>query len=112
VPLSGADFSEGMIWLFREKLATAGAIKILFERFDATLRPAGHIAMPPRHGTLRANRRDRSLQPIIDTQKFQLASHRRSSDLSNPIESEWLSIFQVFRTVQVRVEDKRPGISR
>jgi IS5 family transposase len=33
------------IWLFREKLTTAGAIKTLFERFDATLRRAGYIAM-------------------------------------------------------------------
>ena len=33
------------IWLFREKLTTAGAIKRLFEQFDATLRQAGYIAM-------------------------------------------------------------------
>jgi transposase, IS5 family len=33
------------IWLFREKLTKAGAIKTLFERFDATLREAGYIAM-------------------------------------------------------------------
>jgi hypothetical protein len=33
------------IWLFREKLATAGAIKRLFEQFDAMLRHAGYIAM-------------------------------------------------------------------
>ena len=33
------------IWLFREKLTKAGAIKTLFERFDATLRQAGFIAM-------------------------------------------------------------------
>jgi IS5 family transposase len=33
------------IWLFREKLSKAGAIKGLFERFDATLRAAGYIAM-------------------------------------------------------------------
>lgn len=33
------------IWLFREKLTKAGAIKPLFERFDATLRAAGYIAM-------------------------------------------------------------------
>jgi hypothetical protein len=33
------------IWLFREKLTQAGAIKTLFERFDATLRQAGYIAM-------------------------------------------------------------------
>jgi transposase, IS5 family len=32
------------IWLFREKLTKAGAIKTLFERFDATLREAGYIA--------------------------------------------------------------------
>jgi transposase, IS5 family len=31
--------------LFREKLTKAGAIKTLFERFDATLRKAGYIAM-------------------------------------------------------------------
>jgi transposase, IS5 family len=33
------------IWLFREKLTKASAIKTLFERFDATLRQAGYIAM-------------------------------------------------------------------
>ena len=33
------------IWLFRERLTKAGAIKTLFERFDATLRQAGFIAM-------------------------------------------------------------------
>src|SRR4029077_12507305 len=48
------------IWLFREKLTKAGAIGPLFERFDATLRQSGYIAMsgpifcagrfaPPRH---------------------------------------------------------------
>ena len=33
------------IWLFREKLTTSGAIKRLFEQFDAMLRQAGYIAM-------------------------------------------------------------------
>src|ERR1700738_4387756 len=33
------------IWLFREKLTKAGAIGPLFERFDATLRQSGDIAM-------------------------------------------------------------------
>jgi transposase, IS5 family len=33
------------IWLFREKLTRAGAIKTLFERFDAALRAKGYIAM-------------------------------------------------------------------
>ena len=33
------------IWLFREKLTTAGAIKGLFEQFDAMLRQAGYMAM-------------------------------------------------------------------
>jgi IS5 family transposase len=33
------------IWVFREKLTKAGAIKTLFERFDATLRQTGYIAM-------------------------------------------------------------------
>jgi IS5 family transposase len=33
------------IWLFREKLTKAGAIKTLFQRFDAMLRAAGYIAM-------------------------------------------------------------------
>jgi transposase, IS5 family len=33
------------IWLFREKLTNAGAIGPLFERFDATLRQSGYIAM-------------------------------------------------------------------
>lgn len=33
------------IWLFREKLTRAEAIKGLFERFDAALRASGYIAM-------------------------------------------------------------------
>jgi IS5 family transposase len=33
------------IWLFREKLTKAQAIKPLFERFEAALRQAGYIAM-------------------------------------------------------------------
>ncbi|MEF2074958.1 IS5 family transposase, partial [Consotaella aegiceratis] len=33
------------IWLFREKLTKADAIKGLFERFDAALRASGYIAM-------------------------------------------------------------------
>jgi transposase, IS5 family len=33
------------IWLFREKLTQAGAIGPLFDRFDATLRASGYIAM-------------------------------------------------------------------
>jgi IS5 family transposase len=33
------------IWLFREKPTNAGAIQPLFDRFDATLRAAGYIAM-------------------------------------------------------------------
>src|SRR5947209_13960182 len=33
------------IWLFREKLTKAEAIKTLFARFDAALRVAGYIAM-------------------------------------------------------------------
>jgi transposase, IS5 family len=36
------------IWLFREKLAKAGAIGPLFERCDATLRQSGHIAVSGR----------------------------------------------------------------
>jgi IS5 family transposase len=33
------------IWLFREQLTRAGTIERLFERFDATLRAAGYLAM-------------------------------------------------------------------
>ena len=33
------------IWLFREKLTKAGAIKALFDRFDAALGASGDIAM-------------------------------------------------------------------
>ena len=33
------------IWLFREKLTSAGAIQALFDPFDATLRAAAYIAM-------------------------------------------------------------------
>src|SRR3981189_2708297 len=44
------------IWLFREKLAKAGAIGPLFERFDAALRQSGHIAMSGPILTLRTRR--------------------------------------------------------
>jgi IS5 family transposase len=37
-----------MSWLLREKLTKAGAIKELFDRFDAALRDAGYIAMSGR----------------------------------------------------------------
>src|ERR1700757_1000497 len=37
------------IWLFREKLTTAGAIKRLLEQFDAMLRQAGYIALSGPH---------------------------------------------------------------
>ncbi|BCI66616.1 IS5 family transposase ISMac22 [Acetobacter aceti] len=33
------------VWLFRERLTQAGAIEILFNRFDATLRNAGYLPM-------------------------------------------------------------------
>jgi hypothetical protein len=33
------------VWLFRERLTQAGAIDILFNRFDATLRNAGYLPM-------------------------------------------------------------------
>jgi len=34
------------VWLFRERLTRAGAIEILFSRFDAILRNAGYLRMP------------------------------------------------------------------
>jgi transposase, IS5 family len=40
-----------MSWLLREKLTKAGAIKELFDRFDAALRDAGYIAMSARSST-------------------------------------------------------------
>ena len=33
------------IWMFRERLISAGAIDDLFRRFDAAIREAGYIAM-------------------------------------------------------------------
>jgi hypothetical protein len=33
------------IWLFREKLTKADAVKRLFDRLDAALRASGYIAM-------------------------------------------------------------------
>jgi transposase, IS5 family len=46
--LSGRITDTRTIWLFREKLTKAGAIRPLFERFDATLRQSGYIAMSGR----------------------------------------------------------------
>ncbi|SKA37444.1 Transposase [Consotaella salsifontis] len=43
--LSGRVPDARTIWLFREKLTKADAIKGLFERFDAALRASGYIAM-------------------------------------------------------------------
>jgi hypothetical protein len=56
------------IWLFREKLTTAGAVKRLFEQFDALLRQAGYnrvrSSMPAwlrlRVSAIRTTRRRRS----------------------------------------------------
>ncbi|GBQ25199.1 transposase [Gluconacetobacter sacchari DSM 12717] len=36
------------VWLFRERLTQAGAIYVLFDRFDATLRNAGYLPMSGR----------------------------------------------------------------
>ncbi|VAW10384.1 hypothetical protein MNBD_ALPHA09-1932, partial [hydrothermal vent metagenome] len=33
------------VWLYREKLARAGMVKSLFDRFDAYLRDNGYLAM-------------------------------------------------------------------
>jgi IS5 family transposase len=33
------------VWLFRERLTQTGAIDVLFNRFDATLRNAGYLPM-------------------------------------------------------------------
>jgi IS5 family transposase len=33
------------LWTFREALTRAGAVQTLFERFDATLKEAGYLAM-------------------------------------------------------------------
>lgn len=33
------------VWLFRERLIQAGAIDVLFNRFDITLRNVGHLPM-------------------------------------------------------------------
>jgi hypothetical protein len=34
------------IWLFREQLSRAGAVKRMFQRFDAVLRDASYLASP------------------------------------------------------------------
>src|SRR5271155_5441981 len=60
------------IWLFREKLTTAGAIKRLSEQFDAMLRQAGYIAMSGsmpawlrrRVSAIRTTRRRRSKRAV------------------------------------------------
>jgi hypothetical protein len=43
--LGGSCCRRPTLWLFREKLTKAGAIKPLLERFDAALRASGYIAM-------------------------------------------------------------------
>ena len=50
MPFVGLSLSDRVpdartIWLFREKLTRAEAIKPLFDRFDAALREAGYVAM-------------------------------------------------------------------
>ena len=51
------------IWLFREKLTKAGAIKPLFDRFDATLRASGSSRCPARSSMLRWCRRPANATP-------------------------------------------------
>lgn len=40
-----ASLAEGTIWNFREALKRVGAVEVLFQRFDASLRAAGYLAM-------------------------------------------------------------------
>src|SRR5947208_5926289 len=47
------------IWLFREKLTKAEAIKPLFAQFDAALRAAGYIAMGGQQTNAAHSQRDR-----------------------------------------------------
>ena len=53
------------IWLFRERLTKAGAIRPLFDRFDAMLRAAGYFAMSGQivDASLVAAPRQRNTQP-------------------------------------------------
>jgi transposase, IS5 family len=52
------------IWLFRERLVKAGAIKRLFDRFDQAVRDAGYIA-PRLSADSRASQRMIGLLPIM-----------------------------------------------
>ena len=80
------------IWLFREKLTTAGAIKRLFEQFNARLRQAGYIAMSVRSSmpawlrrrvsAIRTTRRRRSRTLVMaDRERVGLAAGPASSPM-------------------------------
>ncbi len=73
------------IWLFREKLTTAGAIKRLFEQFDAMLRQAGYIAMSGQIASMPAwlRRRDSAVRTTRRRQSSR-AGYRRIGRPSRP----------------------------
>ena len=70
------------IWLFRERLTKAGAIKTLFERFDAMLRDAGYIAMSGQNAHCIAKddvqhiRNSASQRNRMTLEDFECLSHR------------------------------------
>src|SRR5271154_3567769 len=57
--LSGRVPDARPIWLFREKLTNAEAIKPLFAQFDMALRAAGYIAMGGQQTNAAHSQRDR-----------------------------------------------------
>lgn len=59
------------IWLFREKLTRADAVKRLFDRFDAALRASGYIAMSGQPTNAPHLQRDRRRQPDLGAQAGQ-----------------------------------------
>src|SRR5215471_8967194 len=72
------------IWLFREKLTTAGAIKGLFEQFDAMLRQAGYIAMRVRSSMPAWLRRRASAIRTTRRRHSNRAEYRRIGRPSRP----------------------------
>src|SRR5262245_3340154 len=79
------------IWLFREKLTTAGAIKRLFEQFDAMLRQAGYIAMSGQ---------------IVDASLVAAPRQRNTDDEKKAIKEGWIPANWKAQSAKLRHKDR------
>jgi len=87
--LSGLAIEDGIpdattLWLFREKLAKAGLIEKLFDRFDQHLAAKGYMARGGRSSTPVSCRCRRSGTVVTRTPNCRLGAHRQGGSRSPP----------------------------